>query len=201
MKFDKIISYTFHPIIFPFIGTILYFILLPRHIGTEVKNSIIFSTLISTYIFPLIFIFLLKVLKLIDSYEMKTIEERKFPLLFFTLASYILGILLYRSNIVNELAIYYFGITITLLIAYLLLYRNFKISLHTIGIGSLIGFLMVLSNYYQLNLIIILSVLFVLAGIIATSRLKIKAHQSKEVFSGFILAVLSQVIVSFIYNM
>lgn len=201
MKFNSIISYVFHPIIFPIIGTVLYFIFLPRHIDSSVKNSIIVSTLITTYILPLIFIYLLKVLKLITTYDMETTEERKFPLLFFTILSYILGILLYRTNMINELAIYYFGMTITLLVAYLLLYKNFKISLHTIGVGGLIGFLIMFSYNYHLNLIIILAFFFILAGIIATSRLKLKAHHSKEVFSGFALAISAQVIASLIYNM
>lgn len=201
MKYNKIISYIFHPIIFPIIGTIIYFILLPRHIEASVKNSIIFSTFITTYALPLLFIYLLKKLKLVNSYNMETIEERKFPLLFFTLLSYMLGILLLRTNMVSELSLLYFGMTFTLLTAYLLLYRNFKISIHMLGIGGLISFIGVVGYTYELNLILILAAAFVLAGLIANSRLQLRAHTEKEVYLGFALGFVTQIVVSIIYNL
>lgn len=200
MKFNKFISFVFHPIVVPIVATILYFIFLPRHVDETVERSIIFSSFITVYILPIIFIYLLKKLKLIETYEMVTIEERKFPLLFFTILSYILGIHLYRIGIVSELAIFYFGMTLVLLISYLLLYINFKISMHTIGIGGLIGFIGLLSYSYELNLIIILAMLFILAGLIATSRLILKAHLGKEVYLGFAIGLLSQIIIYFVYN-
>ena len=93
MKFNKLISFIFHPIVIPIVATILYFIFLPRHIDETIERSIILSSFITVYILPLIFIYLLKKLKLIETYEMVTIEERKFPLLFFTVLYYVLGIL------------------------------------------------------------------------------------------------------------
>ena len=200
MKFNKTISFIFHPIIIPIVGTILYFIFLPRHIDVSIERSIILSTFITAYILPIIFIYLLKKLKLIDTYEMTTVEERKFPLMFFTVLSYVLGILLYRTDILTELALFYFGMTLVLLISYLLLYIDFKISMHTIGIGGLIGFIGLLSYSYELNLIILLAFLFVLAGVIATSRLILKAHQGKEVYLGFFIGLLTQIIAYFFYN-
>ena len=200
MKFNKFISFVFHPIIIPIVGTLLYFIFLPRHIDENVERSIILSTFITAYILPIIFIYLLKKLNLIETYEMSTIEERKFPLIFFTVLSYVLGIILYRTNILTELSLFYFGFTLVLLISYLLLYANFKISMHTIGIGGLIGFIGLLSYSYELNLIILLAFLFVLAGVIATSRLILKAHQGKEVYLGFIIGLSTQIVAYLIYN-
>ena len=200
MKFYKTISYLFHPILFPIIGTILYFIFLPRHINSRVERSLILTVFITTYLLPMLFVYLLKKMEMIESYEMETTEERKFPLLFLTILSYLLGILLYRTHMVEELSIFYFGMTLTLLISYFLLYIHFKISLHAIGIGGLIGFLGVLSYTYELNLIIILALFFIIAGAILTSRLKLKAHESKEVYFGFILGLFAQIIAYTIYN-
>jgi len=201
LKFSKIISYTLHPIVFPIIGTLLYFIFLPRHIDSHVKNALIVSVFIATYIIPLFFMFLLKRMKLIETYYIKTMEERKFPLIFLTVLSYLLGVMLYRTGIVPELSLFFFGITLTLLIAYLFTYIDFKISLHTIGVGGLIGFIALLSFAYELNLIVFLAFFFVIAGSIASSRLKLEAHKEKEVYLGFLIGLLSQVIVYVIYNM
>ncbi|PHR69157.1 MAG: hypothetical protein COA67_11460 [Lutibacter sp.] len=135
-------------------------------------------------------------MNMIQSYDMETTEERKFPLLFLTIISYLLGIMLYRTHIVEELAVFYFGMTLTLLISYFLLYIHFKISLHAIGIGGLIGFLGVLSFSYELNLIVVLALFFIISGAIMTSRLKLKAHEGKEVYLGFIIGLVIQIITS-----
>lgn len=200
-KFSKIISHTFHPIVFPMIGVLLYFIFIPRYISSDTKRKLLISIFISTYILPIAFMYLIKRLKFINSYCLKTIEERKFPLLFFTILSYLLGILLYRTHVVPRLALFFFGITLTLLIAYLLTFANFKISLHTIGAGGLIGFLGLLSYTYELNLIGIIAFFFIIAGYIASSRLKLEAHKEKEVYFGFILGLAMQLIVYYAYNM
>ena len=200
IKINTLISFVFHPIIIPIAATILYFIFLPRHINETAERSIILSSFITVYILPLVFVYLLKKLKLIETYEMLAVEERKFPLLFFTILSYLLGVILFRTGIVPELALFYFGTTLVLLISYLLLYINFKISMHTIGIGGLIGFIGLLSYSYELNLIIILAILFLLAGVIATSRLILKAHLGKEVYLGFAIGLFSQLAIYFIYN-
>ena len=200
MKFYKTVSAVFHPIIFPIIGTILYFIILPRHINSRSERSLILTVFITTYLLPMLFVFLLKKMKMIESYDMETTEERKFPLLFLTIISYLLGMMLYRTNIVDELALFYFAMALTLLISYFLLYIHFKISLHAIGIGGLIAFIGILSFTYQLNLLAVLTLFFIIAGIIMTSRLKLKAHEGKEVYIGFIVGFLLQIITSMVFN-
>ncbi len=200
MKFYKTVSHLFHPILFPIIGTILYFIFLPRHINSRSERSLILTVFITTYLLPMLFVYLLKKMKMIKSYDMETTEDRKFPLLFLTIISYLLGIKLYRTHIVEELAVFYFAMALTLLISYFLLYMHFKISLHAIGIGGLIGFLGVLSFSYELNLIVVLALFFIISGVIMTSRLKLKAHEGKEVYVGFIIGLLLQIITYAIYN-
>jgi membrane-associated phospholipid phosphatase len=69
-----------------------------------------------------------------------------------------------------------------------------------IGIGGLIGFFMFFSLEFKLNLLLLISFLFVLAGVIAFSRIKLKAHQNKEVFWGGLIGVFSELTVYFIYN-
>ena len=199
MKFFKFISYFFHPINFPIVGTILYFLLIPEYIFKPQEHIIITIILIGTYLFPLFLLILLKYFKMIDSYHMVSIEERKFPTLLFISISFILGNWLYKSTIVDLLSLFYFGYGLVLIFSYLMLYYKLKISLHTAAIGGLIGFLFYFSYYYKLNLIIILSLLFLISGLIASSRLRLQAHNSSEVLLGFILGISSQFIVYFIY--
>jgi len=132
---------------------------------------------------------------LIHGYHMATIEERKFPTLLFISISLFMGYWLYKTTVVNLLALFYFGYGVCLITSYILLYLNQKISLHTAAIGGLIGFLIYYSYQFEINLIVLFIILFVLSGIIASARLKLNAHILSEVFWGFFLGILSQLIV------
>jgi hypothetical protein len=144
-------------------------------------------------------LWLLKKFEMIKSYHMVTIEERKFPLLLFISISFIIGHWLYKSAIVDILALLFFGYGLSLICISLFLYLNIKISLHTLAVSGLIGFLIYFSYFYKINVIIILAALFVLVGLIATARLKLRAHQLNEVLLGGVIGITAQFVVYFIY--
>lgn len=199
-KFSKFISYFFHPINFPIIGSILYFLFIPRFIFKPQEYTILIVIFVGTYIFPIFLLILLKRFGMIQSFQMDTIEERKFPSLLFISISYIIGNWLFKSSIVDLLSLLFFGYGLALFFSYVLLYFNQKISLHTAAIGGLLGFLIYFSYHYRLNIIIILSIIFMLSGLIGSSRLKLKAHKTSEVFLGYVVGIISQFIVYFIYS-
>jgi len=199
MKFSKFISYFFHPINFPILGSILYFLLLPEYIFKPQEHLIIAVIFVGTYVFPIFLLILLKRFGMIESYHMKNIEKRKFPTLLFISISYILGNWLYKSTVVDVLSLFYFGYGLVLIFAYIFLHFKIKISLHTAAIGGLIGFLIYFSYYYKINLIILISVFFLISGFIAYSRLRLHAHSIREVFLGYTIGILSQFVVYFIF--
>ncbi len=199
MKFSKFISYFFHPINFPILGSILYFLLLPEYIFKPQEHLIIAVIFVGTYVFPIFLLILLKRFGMIESYHMKNIEERKFPTLLFISISYILGNWLYKSTVVDVLSLFYFGYGLVLIFAYIFLHFKIKISLHTAAIGGLIGFLIYFSYYYKINLIILISVFFLISVFIAYSRLRLHAHSIREVFLGYTIGILSQFVVYFIF--
>ncbi|MGV8946215.1 MAG: hypothetical protein ACOH1N_07285 [Lutibacter sp.] len=138
---------------------------------------------------------------MINSYHMVTIEERKFPTLLFILFAFIIGHWLYKSSIVDILSLFFFGYGLSLIIAYLFLYLKIKISLHTLGIYGLVGFLIYFSYFYKMNILVVLALLFVLGGVIASARLRLHAHQLNEVILGSIVGLTMQFVVYFIYIM
>jgi hypothetical protein len=195
MKFAKFISYFFHPINFSIIGAMLYFLFIPKYIYKPLEHTILIVLFLGTYLFPILLLFLMRRFGLIHGYHMATIEERKFPTLLFISISLFMGYWLYKTTVVNLLALFYFGYGVCLIASYILLYLNQKISLHTAAIGGLIGFLIYYSYQFEINLIVLFIILFVLSGIIASARLKLNAHILSEVFWGFFLGILSQLIV------
>ncbi|OGS70149.1 MAG: hypothetical protein A3F91_07530 [Flavobacteria bacterium RIFCSPLOWO2_12_FULL_35_11] len=201
MKFSKFISYFFHPINFPIIGTILFFLFIPKFIFKPQEYTILAVIFIGTYLFPIILLWLLKRFGMINSYHMVTIEERKFPTLLFISISFIIGNWLYKSLIVDILALLFFGYGLSLICTSIFLYLKLKISLHTLAISGLIGFLIYFSYFYKINLIPIMALLFVLGGLVASSRLRLRAHQLNEVILGCVVGFASQFIVYFVYMM
>lgn len=201
MNLNKLFSYIAHPIIFPIVGTLLYFILLPTHTSKRLELIIIGLVFISTYIVPLFFLLTLKKSQVIQSYHLEDPHERKFPLMFFISIAFLLSTLIKKSNSTTELALFFYGMTLAMSISYLLLYFKFKASLHMVGIGGLIGFFVFFSYEFQINLLVLISALFVLAGFVAANRLKLKAHHLKEVYWGALIGLLSELGVYIIYNM
>ena len=188
----KVISYVLHPLLFAFMGSFIYLYLTPKHIVKEQEYIILFVIFVSTYIIPIILLALLKKVKLIDDYHLRSINERKFPVLFFIMLSFLIGRALMAIHIVDLLAFSFFGVAFALSFTYLLFNLKIKTSLHTLGIGGIIGFVIVMSYEYQLNFNAFLAVLFVVAGLIGISRLALNAHRPKEVYIGFVLGIVSQ---------
>lgn len=194
MFFFKLISHLFHPLLFSFLGSFLYLVLTPMHIVKKQEYVILIIIFISTYILPIFVLTLLKRMNMIESYKLETIEERKFPILFFIILSFMIGNLLTNIQIVDLLAFSFYGTAVSLCFTYLLFSAKIKTSLHMLGIGGIISFTMIMSFQYKLNFNLIIAILFILAGIIAVSRLALKAHQPKEVYIGLLVGMVSQVI-------
>lgn len=192
MKSAKIISYLFHPVLFSTISTFLFFIIQPSYLPKPFKHKILSVIFLSTYIIPIIFLFILKRRKSIDSFHLKSIEERKFPTLFFLTITLLLGIRLLELSVIDILAYSFIGVAGALTITFLLLFSKIKTSLHTLAIGGLTGFIMVISYHYKIRLLLLISIGVLLFGIVATARLKLKAHTNTEVLLGFFIGLILQ---------
>ena len=114
MFFYKFISYVLHPLLFSFMGSFLYLYLTPKHIVKEQEYIILFVVFVSTYIIPVLLLALLKKVKLIEDYHLKTINERKFPILFFIMLSFLIGRAMIGIGIVDLLAFSFFGVAFAL---------------------------------------------------------------------------------------
>ena len=66
------------------------------------------------------------------------------------------------------------------------------------GMGNMLGFLFVLNHQYGIKSLPAIMVIIILSGILASSRIQLKAHVPKEVYLGFFLGLLSQFIMFYI---
>ena len=124
---------------------------------------------------------------------MKTKEERKIPYFAAVIFYFTEFYLLKKADMPQLLLAVMAGVTLLAVIV-LLINLFWKISAHMAGIGGLIGILLVISFSRQINLQLILIVLFFIAGLIGFSRLKLSAHNPAQVYLGFLIGVFSQLV-------
>lgn len=191
MRFYKFISVILHPIVTPTIGVMLYFLLIPNTFISNQKLNILSLIFIATYLIPLLVLVIFKRLKIIETYQTESIKERKLPVALMVTLFYILGNTL--SNVINlrDLSALFYATSIGLFVVYILFYFRFRASMHLFSLGVSIGFFMILSNRYSQSFIIVIIILFLLAGLIGSARLYLKAHTSKEIYVGFFTGILS----------
>lgn len=192
MRFAQFISVVGHPLFMPFYAMILIFEFNP-YIDLQVPNSIqaIVLTLLSvfTILLPIITVIVLQKLGVVKSIYMKTIEERKWPFLLSVLWYY-LGFELLR-NIALPISLYLLmiGAITVILIAHFITLR-WKISVHMLGIGGVIGSMIGLSQRFHFDHFYLILALFFVAGLIGYARLKTNSHTYLQVYAGFILGVI-----------
>lgn len=193
MRWHKFISAVLHPVVMPTIGVLLYYILTPLDTSKNQQYALLSIVFISTYIIPLLLLLLLKTLGFIKSFQLKTIEERKIPLFFMISLFFILGKVFFNSSVsTRDISYLFYGTSLALIIVYFIFFLNIKTSLHLISMGSAIGFFLVFQQIYPISILPIIALLTVLSGLLASSRLYLKAHKPNEVYLGFFIGIVSQ---------
>lgn len=192
--FLKAISYLFHPLFVPFAGTITYFMVTPKYSPLELQSGNILPIFILTIIIPIISFLILKNLGIVKSVFVPDIKERKYPLYISIALLFMVLLKVIPNNYTAELYYFFLGLIAGSGAALILLFLQFKSSMHMMGIGSLLVFLIALSIHFEINITIAISCLTLITGLVASSRLYLKAHNKAEVLIGFFIGSISQLL-------
>jgi hypothetical protein len=192
LRFHKFISVILHPIVIPTIGVFLFLLLSPSEIKKERQYLLISIVFFSTYIIPIISLTVLKALGVIKSFKVHSINERKVPLFIMLVIFFILGKFLINITDFRELGILFYGTNISLGIIYFLFYVHIKSSLHIMSMSSALGFFLIYGNIHSIAILPIVTVFVMLIGVLASSRLHLKAHTPLEIYLGFFIGLLGQ---------
>ncbi|WP_435261557.1 hypothetical protein [Tenacibaculum sp. nBUS_03] len=198
MRWHKFISTILHPIVMPTIGILLYFIFTPINLNKQQQFTILGIVFVSTYIVPLLLLVFLKAIGYIKSYQVFSIKERKVPLFFMIALLFFLAELFQKLNIIKDLSYLFYGIVLGLTFTYFLFFTKLKSSLHLLSMGGAVGYFLIFQEIHNINILPVIIVFIILSGLLATSRLYLKAHTPKEVYTGFFLGFTSQFVVYFL---
>lgn len=191
----KSISFVFHPLLMPFLGVLFYFFKSPRFIPEVTIEAKLFSIVILTIILPILLFYLLKTINKINSFYLKTTEERIWPLI---LNSAIIILILKRvltQNEIPELYYFFIGILCSNFACLILAFLKFKASIHMIASAGLFMFIIAIGIHFKININSYIALMCVIIGAIATSRLDLKAHTAIELIIGFFIGLIPQLIV------
>src|SRR5512133_1691525 len=181
----KIVSVIFHPLLMPVYGMAIIFSAptLFGYLPFNVKKLLLLIILVNNVLLPLSLLPFFMQRKIISSWNLSERKERNIPLIISTLLYGTTSFIIFRFPIPLFLKSFIFA---TLFLSVLVTLINFwwKISLHSVGAGALIGLIFILSlkmltplEWYLISAIII-------AGLILSSRLRLNQHSPSQVWLG-----------------
>ena len=190
-------SYLFHPLFIPLYVTYFLAFIHPNYFagfGAGQKIWLLVRVAYSMIFFPLITVLLLKGLGFIDSIFLKTQKDRIIPYI----ASGIFffwGYQVFKNQ--NEIPPILTSFTFAVFLsssAALMANIYFKISMHAIGMGGIIGLFIIIMQQNTMLMTGPMSVALLLAGIVCSSRMIVSDHQPKEIYTGLLLGIICQLV-------
>lgn len=207
----KIISYVFHPIFTLFYIFLALKVISPVHFLFGHNREFLavhFLVFGMSVFFPLISVLAMRLSGLVPNFHLENSQERIGPMiatiifyvwLFLNYRQFDKGPEIFEANIL--------GATIALGVAFVI--NNFsKISLHATGVGGLVGAAIIFrfvidrwsydiqlgGNTLALSPNTFLCGVIVLAGVVGTARLYLKAHRPQDIYGGYMVGFMAQVL-------
>ena len=194
--FAHFFSYVFHPLFIPLYAVAFLVFIHPSYFSgfsQYEKYKILFATILNSVFFPAFSVLLMKGLGFIKSVFLKTQQERIGPylssMIFYFWTAWVF--FKFQPQLAPILPSFMTGVFITSVIA-LLANIYFKISMHTLGMGGLLGLFLIIFTGNTMLMTWPLSIALLITGLVCTSRLIISNHTAKEIYWGLFWGVACQ---------
>ncbi|MBE0661612.1 MAG: hypothetical protein IH597_04010 [Bacteroidales bacterium] len=184
----RAISYIFHPMLLSTYAMIILFnmrVYFSMGIPSKAKWMIGILIFIITGLLPMLTALLMSRLGITKSIQMDQREERIWPFVITAVFYYLGYYLLKQLELSPVFLLFMLGAFVTVVIS-LMISFFWKISVHMIGMGGLVGAFTGLSLKIMIDLPILIIALIFLSGLTGFSRLKLMAHSPAQVLAGFV---------------
>ena len=192
----NILSTIFHPIFFPVYGLLfINWADVYKLAGLDETNKVKFFSIIilNTIIFPVITVVIMKRLGFVKNVFLRGREERIIPFItggLFYFWTFMVVRSLSISTFITEI---FLGASLVVFACFFLT-LFFKISIHCAAAGGFMAIALFMTFSAPHNLEIPLMIIIILAGMIGSARWYLKEHVPFEIFSGYAVGFLSQLI-------
>lgn len=178
-------------------------------LASETTSQTLVMIFMYTFVIPLISVLIMLALNMISSVMMEDRMERIGPLLLvMVLYFWVCYNLMSRNMVPSIFAAFMIGVAVALALTFAVNVVD-KISLHAVGMGGLVGMILVCLAVFgsrgmqvggvTLSLGLVLIGTIVLAGLVGTARLALKAHDKQQVYMGYMVGFIPQILAYIFY--
>lgn len=199
-KAASAISILFHPLLMPTLGLMIllnsgsYVSLL----DPAAKRAILFVMALGTLVFPMMMLPIFFYRNLVMNQKGTEMDERWIPRIIILILYIITCIYFLRLPLHRMIQGYVLAVTATMALLTLISIWM-KISLHTAGLGGVVGLIIALIIYFGTQLEGFLLIALLAGGLVGTARLLEGVHRPSEVYSGFVVGFASVFTVLLLY--
>lgn len=199
----RIISFLFHPLVLPLYGFAVLILVSPEEFrySAESLSKVQAQFFVNMILFPLIALILMIALGFVKDFYLTDRRQRVAPLMatmiFYWWTNFMFG---RRIEVPEIMELLTTGAFIGVVLAFMITMVLFKISLHAIGMGVIIGLVVALGPISDISVLLILLAAIVVAGCVGTARLMVGEHNNKEVYSGYAVGLASQLLAMIFVN-
>ncbi len=194
--FAQFFSVIFHPLFIPFYVVAFLVYWHPSYfsgINDDVKLKLLLTTALNTIFFPAFAIVVMKGLDFVKSVFLHTQQDRIGPylssMIFYFWAARVF--FKFEPELSPVLAAFMTGVFLTTALA-LIANIFYKISMHAIGCGGMIGIFIIIMFSNSMLMTWPLSIALLITGIVCTSRLIVSDHNQKEIYMGLVVGLICQ---------
>jgi len=197
----KILSVVFHPLLMLVYGLAIIFSspTLFGYLPVEIKKLLFLIVLVNNVFLPISLLPIFMHRNIISSWTISDRKERTIPLILTTLLYSATSFIIFRYQIPFFLKSYIFSAFFLSLIVTVI---NFwwKISLHSVGAGALLGIVLILSFRMHAPLVDYLILVIVIGGLVLSSRLRLNYHNPSQVWLGFLSGFLGLIVIMILFQ-
>jgi hypothetical protein len=194
--FAHLISVLFHPLFIPFYVVAFLINYHPSYFSGfsfYTKFELLRSVAVNTILFPAFALLVMKGLGFVKSVFLHTQQDRIGPYLanmifYFWMSRVFFN---FRPELTPILAVFMTGVFLTSAVA-LIANIFYKISMHAIGCGGMLGIFIIIMNSNSMLMTWPLSMALLITGFVCTSRLIISNHTQKEIYMGLAVGLVCQ---------
>ena len=193
-KAAQFFSILLHPVLMPTYALILIFKQSPyfSYSVSPVAKLTLFSIIIlNTFILPVIISYALVKKGWIKTFEMQKREERILPYIINLILLLLSAFMIYQLKLPRVFFLLTLGAGAAVVIA-VIVNIKWKISIHMIGIGGLIGTFFGLSAFLLVDLRMIIILFLLISGLLGVARLTLGAHNPAQIYTGFLAGFLCE---------
>ena len=195
-RIANLISIIFHPLL---LATYLFtaFILLDPMLAlppgyTKVAQWLIVLVVwLTTFAIPALSLGILKYTGNISSLKLQNRKERLLPFFYISIFYGFTAYYFSRQMLVTDITSGIFILTAMMILAASIVTFFWKISVHSVSMGGVVGLLFVITAMLPespVNYLLLAAIL--ISGLVLSARLKLQAHTPAQVYMGFVLGLL-----------